>query len=266
MNKKMKIGTILLCLLLCSFVLFIACHKQEQEAAPDNTVTELDNANEKWMSIFNKKSGDVVDFYLKNAVLITENGDCYRGNLEIASFYQKYFNDIAVIQSVIKHGRFPDQVNIYEMWSFVTQKNDEYEVVTSWAMDGKVWRKELEIIAKKESSEPAPAALLSKEKLFTDIVNKEHNVKKLLEKLYLKDAYYYNRGKLYQGQKEIAQAYSYMGQSGYPLRLTTDHVVMVKQNLAFEVGTWFAGETGKYILIWKKQPHNDWKIILDSNY
>jgi len=77
------------------------------------------------------------------------------------------------------------------------------------------------------------------------------------------------------GKDQIRQLWAqFMAQPGYSLRTTTKSVeVANSKDLAYEVGTFelkmndprgnSAGNIGKYIVVWKKQPSGEWKAVAD---
>ncbi len=93
-----------------------------------------------------------------------------------------------------------------------------------------------------------------------------HQAGKLVEQLYTKDAYYYNRGRLLKGTKSITAEYGYMNSSSYSLKLTPKHNKFVTPEIAYEIGRCSGSYPLPYMLLWQKQTDGTWKVMMDSNY
>lgn len=145
--------------------------------------------------------------------------------------------------------------------------NDVFEYLVSWQKVGDAWLRELEMLSRKTSDNAVQNAINIKRELFSEIINEEHDVKELVETMYDREAYYYNRGNLIQGHEAIINTYFFMAKSDFNIILHSDLITQVNSDIAYEIGTWFSGGgQGKYILVWKKQVDMNWKILLDSNY
>lgn len=93
-----------------------------------------------------------------------------------------------------------------------------------------------------------------------------HQVEKLVSQLYVKDAYYYNRGRLLKGTQALTSEYSYMNSTNYTLTLSPKHVTFVNDTIAYELGRCSGSYPLPYMLVWEKQVDGTWMILMDSNY
>ncbi len=93
-----------------------------------------------------------------------------------------------------------------------------------------------------------------------------HQVDKLVSQLYVKDSYYYNRGRLLKGTQALTSEYSYMNSTNYSLTLSPKHVTFVNDTIAYELGRCTGSYPLPYMLVWEKQADRTWMILMDSNY
>ena len=92
-----------------------------------------------------------------------------------------------------------------------------------------------------------------------------HQVDKLVNELYTKDALYYNHRPMINGRERLIQEYSYMGNPAYKLALKPITVRPFSKDLVVEIGQCEGSYPGKYILIWQRSDQGVWQIALDSN-
>lgn len=121
------------------------------------------------------------------------------------------------------------------------------------------------IIHEKTASQIAPAEIDKARNNWMELCN-AHQAAKLVEQLYMADAYYYNRGRLLRGTKALASEYGYMNSPDYSLKLTPKHLTFVSSDLVYEIGQCSGSYPLPYMLVWKKQEDNKWQILMDSNY
>ncbi len=74
--------------------------------------------------------------------------------------------------------------------------------------------------------------------------------------------FYYNNGRLLQGWEKITAEYSYMSNPKYQLQLNPKHVLLIRPDLAYEIGKCAGSYSNHYIIRWEKQPQGGWKVSL----
>jgi ketosteroid isomerase-like protein len=93
----------------------------------------------------------------------------------------------------------------------------------------------------------------------------QNDASKLVERLYSKDAIYYNHKPLVVGRQAIISDYQYMNNPAYSLRLEPLVVHSISKDMVFEIGQCSGSYGGKYILVWRKDNDGIWRVFLDSN-
>lgn len=93
----------------------------------------------------------------------------------------------------------------------------------------------------------------------------KHNPDSLVRTMYSDNTLYYNHKPLVRGQEALIEEYAYMANKNYQLQLTPEYVEQVNANTIYEIGQCSKSYNGKYILVWKKNDQDEWKIFLDSN-
>ncbi len=87
----------------------------------------------------------------------------------------------------------------------------------------------------------------------------------LVTNLYSRDPIYFNHKKVIASRDALIKAYGYMNDEKYSLQLTPMHVEIVSSDVAFEIGQCSGSYRGKYVLVWKKDKKDRWRILIDSN-
>jgi ketosteroid isomerase-like protein len=70
-----------------------------------------------------------------------------------------------------------------------------------------------------------------------------------------------------QGIEALREMYKKMlSQPGFTLTWKLDKVVIAKSGtIAYSSGAWrMAGPTGPYLIVWRKQPDSQWKVLIDA--
>ncbi|QHT69520.1 DUF4440 domain-containing protein [Rhodocytophaga rosea] len=227
---------------------------------------KLDEANDKWVEDYNKKAGDVSECYTEQCVLFPENSKAITGKTDIAQFYSQKYPNVSKVKTVQVKKRFIETPTlIYEVGTLITDKQEMYPYMVSWNGSKGTWQRELEATAKKTTSYNDSVQIDAAREKWMQLCN-AHNHQQLVKSLYLKDAYYYNKGRVLQGWESLFTEYKYMSQPSYQLSLKPISVLMVQPDLAYEVGKCSGSYGGHYMLVWEKQKDGEWKVSLDSNY
>jgi len=237
-----------------------------EKSLTESLNVKLDAANQKWVEDYNKKAGDVSGCYMEQCVLFPESGKVIKGKSAIAQFYSQKYPNLSRVRTMQVHKRFVETPTlVYEVGTLLTDKQEMYPYIVSWNGSNGTWQRELEALARKTTGKNDSAQINVAREKWMQLCN-AHNHKKLVENLYLKDAYYYNKGRVMEGWESLFTEYKYMSQPGYQLTLNPASVMMVQPDLAYEVGRCSGSYGGHYILMWEKQRDGEWKLALDSNY
>ena len=153
----------------------------------------------------------------------------------------------------------------YEIGSLQFNENDKFAQLSIWDSKNDQRQKIFEVMYKDKGTKELPEGIAKAREKWMKLCN-EHNAQKLVNELYTIDAIYFNRGRILKGQKDLVREYSYMNSPNYNLQLTPKHIEVVDDETAFEIGQCSGSYNLPYMLVWKKQENNSWKIYLDSNY
>lgn len=93
-----------------------------------------------------------------------------------------------------------------------------------------------------------------------------HQPEALVNQVYAPDAWYVNGGQVIQGQDTIAKRYSYMTRPNWSISLTAIETVQVDENTVLEIGEYYSGGPGNYVLLWKLDSEGEWRVKLDFNF
>ncbi|MEQ9164853.1 MAG: hypothetical protein RLO12_01235 [Fulvivirga sp.] len=146
---------------------------------------------------------------------------------------------------------------------YSTATNKVFYSVIGWKQLGD-WTKEFEVIYehKPVANETGDVATAGRQ-AWEDHAN-EHRPDLIIENVNAQNGMYFNRGRLSHGD-EIIEAYGYMNNENYHIKLESLSGTRVNENIFFDIGTYQVGGKGLYLLIWVKEG-DDWKILLDFNF
>lgn len=236
-------------------------NKSEQQSLP-----EIDEKNKEWINAFETPDSDFASLYTEKALLFPGKEKFLQGSINLQKFYEKMAQSFHIVQFTVD---FRVQLTentdmVYEIGNFMTTLGDTYQYLTIWTKESQVWKRELDAISLKDVTVSVdPAIDLAREK-WVALAN-AHSAITLAEQVYSPKMVYYNRGDIYIDAQSLAQVYSYMNSEDFSIDLKKDVLYMLQPDLAFDIGTWIAGATGKYIIIWTLED-GEWKIHLDVNW
>lgn len=227
---------------------------------------ELDMINKKWTHAICTREIDITNYYIESALLFYELNPYINGLTGIKKQYGASF-----VNSTIKEFYVDYRVQLienpdiaYETGHFTLNNLVEYQYLFVWnRIDGK-WFHEVDAYAKKSSHVEENLKINDARREWVKLAN-EHSALNLAKCLYNKDFVYYNRGMIYEGYENLANAYSYMDDIDFDINLEKNSLVMVKPDFAYEIGTWSNEASGSYIIIWQFRDKR-WGIYLDSNW
>lgn len=153
----------------------------------------------------------------------------------------------------------------YEIGLLQFNKNNKFVQLIIWNRKNALRQKIFEVMYEEKGTKEIPEGIAKAREKWIQLCN-DHNALKLVKELYTADAIYFNRGRIIRGQNNLAQEYSYMNNPAYKLQLVPEHIEMVDGEIAFELGRCRGSYNLPYLLVWRKQENNSWKIYLDSNY
>ncbi len=232
---------------------------------PVSPLSLLDQANKDWIDSYNQ-SKDLADFYLDNALLFPEKADPLKNKNLIATYYIDLLRSGTRFTAVHPYQRFSETSDlIYETGYLTTHSQEIYQYMTVWKNVDGSWKRELETLAKKTADNKDAGQLALVRSKWMQLCN-AHTPDKLIEEIYAENAYYYNRGRLLQGRKQLIEEYKYMADPKYQLTLSPQAVQMVNPDMVYEIGKCSGSYGGHYIIRWEKQRAGNWLVTLDTNY
>ena len=250
-------------------VLFVMLGWQPSMAEVTNKLEEGRNC---WIHAFNSRSNDIHTLYIKPSGLLFNDLFLF-GQEKVA---ERLLQATLTIEAIHVLGVFKnDEKDYIEIGYYDTPGSEEKTLyyITAWhnvslLKDEPQWRRELDVMypQKGESTDVAPL----------DVARRrweERAMKRdflaLVQHLYSEDATYFNSGRADTGHQAIAARFSdIMVDTGFSIELKPKHVVLVQPEYAFEIGyyTTGGGHSAHYALVWKQQPDESWKVILDFNF
>jgi ketosteroid isomerase-like protein len=108
--------------------------------------------------------------------------------------------------------------------------------------------------------------LLSAQRRNWEKFSNAHDPAGLIRNVYTSDAYYFNRGQIDQNREKIIDRYQYMANPNWKIRLEQRGLIPVSNHEVLEIGNFYSGGEGQYLLIWEKTSSGDWQIKLDFNF
>lgn len=203
--------------------------------------------------------------YHPNVVGLTQDG-LIKGRDAMNSFLQDFNKEQgAVVHSQSRYTVQVLQVLEYEIRTFHTEKGGQFANLIIWSNENGSQQKILDVVYKKSPDHDVPSELEEARLKWVKLCG-EKSSENLVTQLYTEDAIYYNRGRILKGHSQLTQEYKYMESPSYTLDLTPEHIEMVTDEVIFEIGMCSGSYPLPYILIWKKQKDDSWKIYMDSNY
>ncbi len=218
-----------------------------------------------WLKTLNK-GHDLIDFYPYNCGLLWQD-HLYIDRDNIDQQYQAWKK---LVKKKVKYKALKTlEIRAdrkFILGEYTIGKSISYLSAIAWIQKEGFWQKELEVLYEKDLDEKT---VLDREGIAKALQQWEdysnaHQPDLIAENLCLANGYYFNQGKKYVGP-EIKQVYSYMNNPKWTIKLTSDEVCFVNENLAYDIGTYQSNGKGQYILIWKKV-EGEWKILLDFNF
>jgi len=199
--------------------------------------------------------------YTEQALAITHDGILHNTSQKMDEYKNALLSQIGTIRKneIITCATASQTIN-YEISKIETKANKEYAILSIWN-EG---LKEFEMISPIAPTASELDNLNNRRSEWIKLCNK-HNARKLVENLYESEAIYYNHRPVDIGIDEISERYSYMNRESYSLHLDPIGVLQVSDHLIYEIGQCSGSYTGKYMLIWRKKPTGEWKILFDSN-
>lgn len=204
--------------------------------------------------------------HLKTDALILSNTELLKGEDNIKEYVSEFEAAHGTAHAYSKD--FDIEVNTtleYEIGSIQTESRSYAVMFLKTMKDKSTPKIEFLIIYEESDTKGELSAVDASRNEWMELCN-AHEIEKLMERLYLPDAYYYNRGRLLKGTKALSTEYGYMNSPGYSLKLTPKHIEFVTSDIAYEIGQCSGSYPLPYMLVWKKQENDKWGILMDSNF
>ena len=146
---------------------------------------------------------------------------------------------------------------------YETASGKVLSTITGWKNKNK-WTKEFEVIYDNTDYSNLGTNLVYQAREDWKKYSNQHRPDLIVDEVFSEDGKYFNRGTLYKG-REIIDAYSYMNNESYKIKLESLKVLQINGDIIYDIGTFEVGGKGLYTLIWKKE-FDTWKLLLDFNF
>ncbi|WP_422857773.1 hypothetical protein ACOKFD_09830 [Flagellimonas sp. S174] len=151
----------------------------------------------------------------------------------------------------------------FVLGTYDTSNGITLSTIIGWKNKGK-WTKEFEVIYLNAEYSNLGASLVNQARESWEKYSNLHRPDLIVNEVFSKNGKYFNRGTLFKG-KEITDAYSYMNNESYKIKLESSKVLQISNDIIYDIGTFEVGGKGLYTLIWKKEL-DTWKLLLDFNF
>lgn len=220
-----------------------------------------DAIQQKWVRSFNNKE-DVRLLYLKDGAVFYK-GKLFKGEQliekKIKDFRLAVGENISY-QKIESHSLRPTQK--FELGIYKANNQTFYTVIGWRNKDG--WKKEVEIIYEKLTEKTDALNQIDFARNKWEEYSNNHDPDGLIDQLFSKNGYYFNRGRVFQGE-EIKEAYSYMKGEKWKIKLETLSSTQLSDRIVFDIGTFQSSGKGLYFLLWSKN-NEKWELLLDFNF
>lgn len=212
-----------------------------------------------------KSIDETVTHYHPKVIGVAKNG-MIKGKESLSTYLLDLQKEYGTPQNFESHIVVPVNKSLdYELGSLHFGENNSFAQMIIWNQKDDHRQKIFEVMYKEDGTKDIPAGINQAREKWIQLCN-THNAQNLVNELYTEDAIYFNRGRIIIGQSDLAQEYSYMNSPQYRLHLDPLHIQVIDDATVFEVGRCSGSYPLPYLIVWKKQANNNWKVYLDSNY
>ena len=234
---------------------FSASSKQMQ-----NQSTE--KVQNSWLKTL-KSSGNLDRFYSENSGIMI-NDELFTGTNQVSKKVLELKKGVGEIESYTVEKTYQiRRRQKFALGTYHTKSGAILNSIIGWRYIGK-WTKEFEVIYQHSKCSKKGKDLVNKARKNWEMYSNMHKPELIVKNVFSKNGKYFNRGKLYK-DTEIANAYSYMKNDSYKIKLESLKSLQVNCDILFDIGTFEVGGKGLYTLIWKKES-DGWKLLLDFNF
>ena len=248
-------------------ILFSLFHWQTSLAGVSEELGEL---RIQWIEAFNSRSNDIQSLYRDDSVVFSEN-IFLSGKEQITEYFSQSATKIRnaeVIKTYKKHSNRHFETGIYK-----TEDSEESTIhyVTIWLQTTNStgpprWLKELDVMYFQEGENTDSDTLDVAQSQWNKLATRR-SASRMIKSLYTENAIYINERKVYNGRPSIITEYSTYIDSGYAVKLWPKRTVIVKPDVAIDIGKYNAGGdfTGYYVQVWKQQFDKSWRVIFEAD-
>ena len=229
------------------------CEGEQRKSLPG----EMPSGVSPWSQLKNGQPVEANEIYFQDAVKFFPDGGVIQGAQEIAAFHANNTVRIDTLWTLFQVKANPQYV--YEIGAFRSKD----EIFHHLLVLDSVGKRVFECISLSQPVGPLESEIERSRDRWMALCN-AHDASKLVEEMYAEQSQYFNHKPLV-SKKDLTAEYSYMNRPNYSLTLTPLHVQMVTKSLAYEIGQCAGSYGGKYMIIWRREGENPWRVLFDSN-
>jgi len=250
-------------LLLFPLLLVVAMANQAQ---PD--FTEL---HHEWMDRVNEE--DTLNGLLfGRGYLLYRNGEALNGTPAASDRFNPGFD--RELSTYRRLRLFRQDDGRYLTLGTVSYGSVPHILLTGWRLTPGGWKREIDLLLPEETDHdltPGIRLQLDREREQWVRLANRHDPPSHIRRSYTKNAVYFSNGSRSDGWSGIADRYVYMKNPDYRVDLEASYLKRTGEGNVLEIGRYFTGsvrrgEGGIYVILWKPQPSDRWKIGLDYNF
>ena len=215
-----------------------------------------------WLEGLNNSSS-LESFYSENSGIMI-NDELFIGIEAISKQLQDLINNIGQFNNYkpLEEHQLRNHQK-FVLGEYKTINGDIYTAITAWSYKDQ-WTKDFEVFYKNSGYTYDGIDSVNQAREQWEKHSNAHRPELIVETVFSKNGKYLFRGSQYKNEK-IIEAYSYMSNESYKIKLESLKTLQVNSEIIYDVGTFDTGGKGLYTLIWKKEL-GEWKLLLDFNF
>ena len=232
---------------------------------------DLRRARNKWVHRINRNSKSLERLYLKQSLMILSDEVVFGQMpiLQLVAEKRDLFERFSDTKSIRLYEHSDRKVlDVGTIYVEDDQKNivDSLHYYTAWRKIGDDWLREVDIILPIAKTAPVSGQIDALRSAWVKFANGD-NPDKLVNNLFTYDAMYLNNSELSRGQEDIMKRLAFMKDPAFHINLSNKETFAAGENTVADIGNWITNEfVGYYLILWKFENEDDWKIYLYFNF